>query len=117
MLSVEKGSADIVCRALLEHPQQQIIGNRNSITFDAVLRCADPGNLSPVRVLYCSLRYLKKEGEVDIPAGIYDITFKVNRDFSFVSLMHSSFDAACTFPTSISSTKSNANRERILRHG
>lgn len=87
MASPPRGTIQLNCRALLEHPRR----DRHShiaVIFDAIIHGLRIANGSPI--LCGSFRYVKQEAGENVDTGIYDIVVRVR--FTFASSIPVSTD-------------------------
>lgn len=82
MPSYPEGTAELTCRALLEHPHPDAHSDI-ALIFDAILRGSAIAEDEPL--MCCSFRYVIKDINEHVDTGIYDISVKV----SFVVHTHS----------------------------
>ena len=87
MASPPRGTIQLNCRALLEHPWR----DRHShiaVIFDVIIHGLRIANGSPI--LCGSFRYVKQEAGENVDTGIYDIVVRVR--FTFASSIPVSTD-------------------------
>ena len=75
MPSYPEGTAELTCRALLEHPRPDAHSNI-ALVFDAILRGSAIAEDEPL--MCCSFCYVIKNVDERVDPSIYDITIKVS---------------------------------------